>query len=40
MADPTLDPVTAAVSWGTDRIDLFTVTEDRSLVHRSFDADV
>ena len=30
---------TTAVSWGTDRIDLFTVAPDRSLVHRSFDGD-
>ena len=29
-------PVTAAVSWGRDRIDLFTV-EEGALVHRAFD---
>lgn len=27
---------TAAVSWGLDRIDLFTVDEDAGLVHRVF----
>jgi len=37
MSDHQPGPVTAAVSWGADRIDLFTVADDRSLVHRSFD---
>ncbi len=29
-------PATAAVSWGPDRIDLFTVDEARRLIHRVF----
>ena len=37
MSDPDVGRATAAVSWGADRIDLFTVADDRSLVHQSFD---
>src|SRR3954451_13588301 len=37
MSDPEVRPATTAVSWGAGRIDLFTVADDRSLVHRSFD---
>ena len=35
-ADTTRLRATAAVSWGPDRIDLFTVDEDAGLVHRVF----
>ena len=36
MADHATPRATAAVSWGPDRIDLFTVDEDAGLVHRVF----
>ena len=36
MSGSPLGPITCAVSWGPDRIDL-TIADDRSLVYRSFD---
>ena len=36
MADNDIPRGVGAVSWGPDRIDLFTVDEDAGLVHRVF----